>query len=189
MQKDPCSEFDYSSPRDSCGLLGALPAPEGYVKPASGDRGGDFGARSAGSVIGGVSIVKPKQYGGLTAYNMNSGDKSWWIPNGGMMKVTSRDPIFTGVTLPEQSARGQAEAITTKSLVIYGTGRGGGTPGAPPQIFAVDKATGKQVGSVKLEAKNTAVPMTFMHQGKQYIVYASGSEESTSLTALALPRK
>ena len=30
VQKDPCSEFDYSSPRDSCGLLGALPAPAGY---------------------------------------------------------------------------------------------------------------------------------------------------------------
>ena len=108
VQKDPCSEFDYSSPRDSCGLLGALPAPPGYVKPASGDRGGDFGARSAGSVIGGVSIVKPKPYGGITAYNMNSGDKAWWIPNGGMMKVTSRDPLFAGVTLPDQGARGQA---------------------------------------------------------------------------------
>ncbi len=189
VQKDPCSEFDYSSPRDSCGLLGALPAPAGYVKPASGDRGGDFGARSAGSMIGGVSIVKPKQFGGITAYDMNSGDKSWWIPNGGMMKVTSRDPLFAGVTLPDQGPRGQAEAITTKSLLIYGTGRGGGVPGAPPQLFAVDKATGKQVGSVKLEAKNTAVPMTFLHNGRQYIVYASGFEESTALTALVLPRK
>ena len=101
VQKDPCSEFDYSSPRDSCGLLGALPAPAGYQKPASGDRGGDFGARSAGSMIGGVSIVKPKQYGGITAYNMNTGDKSWWIPNGGMQKITSRDPLFAGVTLPD----------------------------------------------------------------------------------------
>jgi quinoprotein glucose dehydrogenase len=189
VQKDPCSEFDYSSPHDACGLPGALPAPAGYQKPASGDRGGDFGARSAGSVIGGVSIVKPKQYGGLTAYNMNSGDKSWWIPNGGMVKVTSRDPLFAGVTLPDQGARGQAEVITTKALVIYGTGRGGGAPGAPPQIFAVDKATGKQVGAVKIESKNTAVPMTFMHNGKQYIVFASGSEENTALTALALPRR
>ena len=25
LQKDPCSEFRYSSPRDNCGLIGALP--------------------------------------------------------------------------------------------------------------------------------------------------------------------
>ncbi len=189
LQKDPCSEFDYSSPRDSCGLDGALPAPPGYVKPTSGDRGGDFNARSAGSIIGGVSIVKPKRYGGLSAYNMNSGDKAWWIPNGGMMKVTSRDPLFAGVTLPEQGARGQSQAITTRTLVIYGTGRGGGIPGDTPRLFAVDKATGRQVGAVAIESRTTAVPMTFMHQGRQYIVFATGAEESTALTALVLPRR
>ena len=45
----------------------------------------------------------------------------------------------------------------------------------PPQIFAVDKATGKQVGAVKIPSKTTAVPMTFMHQGRQYIVFATGT--------------
>jgi quinoprotein glucose dehydrogenase len=189
VQKDPCSEFDYSSPRDSCGLLGALPAPAGYVKPQGGDRGGDFSARAGGSMIGGVSIVKPKPYGGITAYNMNSGDKSWWIPNGGMVKVTSRDPLFAGVTLPDQSARGQAQAMNTKTLMIYGTGRSGGAPGAAPMLYAVDKATGKEVGAVKIASKTTAVPMTFMHLGKQYIVFATGFEDNTGLTALTLPRK
>ena len=189
VQKDPCSEFDYSSPHDACGLPGAPPAPPGYRKPTTGDRGGDFAARSAGSMLGGVSIVKPKEFGGITAYNMNTGDKSWWQPNGGMMKVTSRDPLFAGVKLPDQGARGQAEIITTKSLMIYGPGRSGGAPGAPPAIYAVDKMTGKQVGAVKIESKNTAVPMTFLHKGRQYIVFASGSDESTALTALVLPRK
>ena len=59
--------------------------------------------------------------------------------------------------------------------------------GAPPQIFAVDKATGKQVGAVKIPSKTTAVPMTFMHQGKQYLVFATGTGDDTSLIALALP--
>ena len=127
LQKDPCSEFDYSSPRNSCGLLGALPAPPGY-EGAVRERGGDFAARAGGSIIGGVSIVKPKEYGGITAYNMKSGDKSWWAPNAGMLKVTSRDPLFAGVTLPPQGGRGQAQMITTKSLLIYGTGRSGGAP-------------------------------------------------------------
>ena len=184
LQHDPCSEFPYSSVHDSCGLLGALPTPPGYTAP-TGDRGGDFEARERLGMIGGVSIVKPKEYGGVTAYNLNTGDKAWWIPNGVSTKVTSSSPLFAGVTLPTLGGRGQAQVITTKSLVIYGTGRNGSD--SPPMLYAVDKATGKQVGAVRIPAKTTAVPMTFMHQGKQYIVFAIGAGSSTSLVAMTLP--
>jgi glucose dehydrogenase len=186
VQKDPCSEFRYSSPRDNCGLIGALPPPPGY-KPNPRGRGGDFEGRGAASRISGVSILKPKQLGGITAYNMSTGDKAWWIPNGGFVQVTSTDPLFAGVTLPPSGASGMAQVITTKTLVIYGTGRSGGVPDAPPQLFAVDKATGKQVGAVKIPSRTTAVPMTFLHQGRQYIVFATGAGANTSLVALALP--
>src|SRR3954452_19611025 len=71
LQKDPCSEFRYSSPHDSCGFLRAMPAPAGYKPPARGERGDGFEGRANASVIGGVSIVKPKEYGGITAYDMN----------------------------------------------------------------------------------------------------------------------
>jgi len=185
LQKDPCSEFPYSSIHDSCGLIGALPAPAGY-KPSS-ERAGGFDNRDAGSVIGGVSIVKPKEYGGITAYDMNSGDKKWWAPNVGMVPQTSNAPLFAGVTLPPQGGRGQAQIITTKTLVIYGSGRSGGVPGKGPELYAVDKATGKQVGAVKIPAKTTAVPMTFLHNGRQYIVFAIGAGSNTSLVALTLP--
>ena len=190
LQKDPCSEFRYSSPRDNCGLLGALPPPEGYTPPAGGGRGrgGGFEGRAGGSTIGGVSIVKPKQMGGITAYDLNTGDKSWWIPNGGFTPVTSNDPLFAGITLPPASGRGQAQVITTKSLVIYGTGRSGGPPGSTPKLFAVDKATGKELTALDIPSRTSAVPMTFLHQGRQYIVFASGAGSNTSLTALTLPR-
>jgi quinoprotein glucose dehydrogenase len=188
VQKDPCSEFDYSSPHDSCGQLGALPAPPGYKKE---DRGrGGFEGRSASSSIGGVSIAKPKELGGITAYNLNTGDKAWWIPNGGqLVPVKSDDPLFAGVSLPPAPpGRGHAQVITTKSLVIYGTGRSGGPPGVGPKIHAVDKATGKQVAAVDIPSKTSAVPMTFMHKGRQYIVFAAGAAGNTSLVALALPK-
>ena len=187
LKKDPCSEFRYSSPHDSCGLLGALPAPAGYKPPAREERGDGFEGRAAGSQIGGVSIVKPKEYGGIMAYDMNSGDKKWWAPNVGMMPVTSKDPLFAGVTLPPQGGRGQAQIITTKSLLIYGGGRNGGVPGGATELYAVDKATGKQVGAVKIPGRTTAVPMTFMHEGKQYIVFAMGGGNAPTLVALTLP--
>jgi quinoprotein glucose dehydrogenase len=185
LQKDPCSEFNLSSPRNSCGLLGALPTPAGYEVPEN--RGSGFAGRGNASVLHGVSILKPKELGGITAYDMKSGDKAWWIPNGGTIPVTSTDPLFRGITLPPRPAGGQAQVIVTKSLLIYGTGRSGGVPNAPTQIFAVDKATGKQVGAVEIPSRTSAVPMTFMHKGKQYIVFATGAGSSTSLVALRLP--
>jgi len=186
--KDPCSEFRYSSAHDSCGELGALPPPPGYVK---GGRGGGSGRSVVASNIGGVSILKPKELGGITAYNMNSGDKAWWIPNGGqLVPVETKDPLFAGVNLPPAApGRGQAQVITTKSLVIYGTGRSGGPPNAKPQLYAVDKATGKQVGAVAIPSRTSAVPMTFMHKGQQFIVFATGSGTNTSLVALTLPKE
>ena len=188
VQKDPCSEFRYSSPHDSCGLLGALPAPTGYVAQSGAARGNGFEGRGAGTTIGGVSILKPKPLGGVTAYDMNSGDKIWWIPNGVSTPVSTNDSLFAGVTLPPQPGRGQAQIITTKTLVIYGTGRSGGPPRPPFHLYAVDKATGKEVGQVQIPAKTTAVPMTFMHQGRQYIVFATGAGANTALVALTLPR-
>jgi quinoprotein glucose dehydrogenase len=207
LQKDPCSEFRYSSPRDNCGKLGAPPPPPGYTKQEVGS-----GRQVAPTNIDGVSIVKPKQMGGVTGYDMNTGDKKWWIPNGGVFRTpTPSSPLFAGVTLPPQPAiGGQPQVINTKTLMIYGTGRSGGAGGrgggggragaapaggaaAPtqpanqPQLYAIDKATGQQVASVRIPQVNTAVPMTFMHKGRQYIVFAYGQGANTGLTALSLP--
>jgi quinoprotein glucose dehydrogenase len=202
---DPCSEHRYSQPHNSCLVPGGAPPPPDYKPEENAGRGG-FGARVP-TTIAGVSILKPKQLGGITAYDLNTGDKKWWMANSGVMvKPQPTDPIFAGVDLPLTPAtNGQPEVINTKTLVIYGTGRGGGgggggaaarggRGGAPgpdlsPKLFALDKATGREVAAVSIPARNTAVPMTFLYQGKQYIVFATGQGSKTGLTALALPRK
>ncbi len=208
---DPCSELRYTSPHDSCGKIGATKPPTGYKSSAGGEgRGGGFSRLNVQTYIGenaqtGVSIFKPKEMGGITAYDLSTGDKKWWVPNGNRWReVTTTDPLFAGVTLPRIPALGgQPEVITTKTLVIHGTGRSGGGGGgrggaargggrggggAPPQLYAFDKATGKQVGAVNVPSVNSAVPMTFLYQGKQYIVFATGAGERTALVALTLPR-
>ena len=191
VQKDPCSEFDFSSPHDACHQGGALPPPPGYVPPA--ERQGDgFSRRGNFSNINGVSILKVKELGGITAYDMNSGDKKWWQPNGGYLAKQKIDTgLFAGVDLPLRPSGGQAQIIATKSLMIYGTGRNGRVGNNQPNanLFAVDKATGRQVGAVKIPSVTTALPMTFMHQGKQYIVFATGQGANTSLVAMALPNR
>ena len=190
VQKDPCSEFRYSSPRDNCGLIGALPPPAGYVRQASRESD-SFSGRAAFSQINGVSILKPKEHGGITAYNMNLGDKIWWSPNGVMVPPPKIDTgLFAGVALLPQAGPGQAQLIATKTLLIYGNGRSvhQSLRGANARLFALDKTTGKQVGAVKIPSQTTAVPMTFLHKGRQYIVFAAGQGANTSLVALSLPR-
>ncbi|MDB4913014.1 MAG: Pyrrolo-quinoline quinone repeat-containing protein [Gemmatimonadetes bacterium] len=189
LQHDPCSELKFTSPHDACGQPGVPAPPAGYKPPAPGASVGGFAGRSNGTTIGGVSILKPRELGGVIGYDLNTGDKKWWIPNGGKLTpVASTDPLFTGVQLPPSTGgRGQPQVITTKSLLVYGTGRGGGPPGQA-QLYAVDKATGKQVGAVNIPSKTSAVPMTFMHQGKQYIVFATGASNASNLVALTLPK-
>jgi quinoprotein glucose dehydrogenase len=189
VQKDPCSELDFTSPHDACNQGGALPPPPGYVPPAARQTDG-FSGRAAGSTINGVSILKVRELGGITAYDMNLGDKKWWGPNGGYLsKVKIDTGLFAGIDLPQRPSGGQAQVMTTKSLMIYGTGRQGrvGANQLNNNLFAVDKATGKEVGKVAIPSVTTAVPMTFMHQGKQYIVFATGSNRDTKLIALKLP--
>ena len=128
---------------------------------------------------------------------MNSGDKAWWIPNGVFVTPTPNPnypdaAMFKDVKLLPQSTGGQAQVMNTKTLMIYGTGRNGG-PAADAngmfRLYAMDKATGKEVGAVPIPSRTSAPPMTFMHQGRQYIVFATGSGNSTALIALALPGK
>ena len=53
---------------------------------------------------------------------------------------------------------------------------------------AYDKATGQEVGAVFTAAPESGSPMTYMHNGKQYIVIAiSGGNYSGELLAFRLP--
>jgi len=55
-------------------------------------------------------------------------------------------------------------------------------------LRAYDKATGKEVGAVYMPAPQTGSPMTYMLNGKQYIVVAvSGAGHSGELVAFKLP--
>jgi quinoprotein glucose dehydrogenase len=212
--KDPCSELRFTraslnGPHNSCGQLGAPSPPPDYVAPVRTGRAGAAGrgggrargpaggrsytdAPAGTSSIAGVSILKPRELGGITAFNMNTGDRAWWIPNGGFIQQTPNPnspdaALFKGVEVLPRGGGGQAQVMTTKTLVIYGTGRNGGGSRDQPTLFAVDKATGKEIAALEIPARTSAVPMTFMHHGRQYIVFATGAGSNASLVALRLP--
>ena len=71
--------------------------------------------------------------------------------------------------------------LATKTLLIS-------SPGGTPVLFAIDKQTGRRLGSVKLPAPSQYGLMGYMHQGRQYVVaQVGGGGHPGSLVALRLP--
>ncbi len=71
----------------------------------------------------------------------------------------------------------------TKTLLFVGEGVGGG-----PTLRAHDKLTGDIIAEIDLPNTQTGVPMTYEHDGKQYLVMTvSGSGSAAEIVAYALP--
>jgi len=130
----------------------------------------------------GLPILKPP-YGRITAIDMNTGEHLWWIPNGDTPEQIRNHPALQGLDIPNTGQPSHATVLVTRSLLIYGEGRGG-----EPRLHAVDKRTGDRLATIGLPAPTNTAPMTFMHEGRQYIVAAIGGAGHTgSLVALRLP--
>jgi quinoprotein glucose dehydrogenase len=133
--------------------------------------------------VDGLPLLKPP-YGRITAIDLNTGEHLWWIPNGDTPDEIKNNPALKGVEIGNTGAPTHATALVTRTLLIYGEGRG-----ARPLVHAVDKRTGKEIGAVKIPSPTTTAPMTFMHQGRQYFVSAIGDgEHGPGLVALRLPK-
>ncbi len=128
-------------------------------------------------------------YARLTAIDLNKGDILWQVANGDGLR---HHPAFKGLNLPPIGTPGRNSAIVTKSLVFMGEGAdtGVGVPaGFGGKMFrAFDKKTGKIVWETELPAGVSNSPMTYMVNGKQFIVVAvSGRNHPGEYVALSLP--
>ena len=132
----------------------------------------------------GLPIFKPP-YSTITAIDLNTGDHVWRIPNGTTPESVKNHPRLQGEDVGNTGARSHATKLVTKTLLMYGEGRG-----AAPIFRAVDKATGEELGSVELPGSTLTAPMTYMHDGVQYVVTAvSGRGMAGALVALRLPEE
>ena len=94
-------------------------------------------------------------------------------------------PRLKPLGLPPVGRPARGHALLTKTLLIVGQegntqrAEGGAVMAVDfeihdPKLCAFDKATGKIVGEVALPRNVTAAPMTYMLDGKQFIVFATG---------------
>ena len=140
-------------------------------------------------VVQGLSIVKPP-YAVISAIDLDQGDIKWQVPYGETPDAVRNHPALKGVNIPNTGQPGSVGLVVTKTLVILGDSQITTTPQHPrgAMLRAYDKATGKEVGSVLMPAPQSGSPMTYMVDGKQYIVVAvSGGAYSGEYIAYALP--
>jgi quinoprotein glucose dehydrogenase len=135
-------------------------------------------------------LIKPP-YGTISSINLDKGEIVWQIPHGETPDLIRNNSALKGVNI---SRTGQETwnvgTLVTKTLVIAGDGVVTTTPEHPrgAMLRAYDKATGKEVGAVYMPAPESGSPMTYMFNGKQYVVIAvSGGNYSGEYIAFSLP--
>jgi quinoprotein glucose dehydrogenase len=134
--------------------------------------------------------MKPP-YGTISAINLDTGDIVWQIAHGETPDALRSSAALRGLNIPRTGQSGyNIGTLVTKSLVIAGDGQVTTTPDHPrgAMLRAYDKTNGKEVGTVWMPAPQSGSPMTYMLNGRQYIVIAvSGGVYSGEYIAFALP--
>jgi len=183
---DPQTHLLYTFTWSNVSALGLLPADpkksdmnyiSGIARPASANAGAGEGAdaRTAGLFVQGLPLFKPP-YGSIVAINLDQGEIAWRTAHGETPDNIRNHPLLKGLNIPRTGRGGLVGILTTSTLVIAGE-RGTYTDEQgrnAARLRAYDKGTGKEVGAVFMPAGQTGSPMTYMMNGKQYIVIAIG---------------
>jgi quinoprotein glucose dehydrogenase len=134
--------------------------------------------RTNGLFHNGIPILKPP-YGFVTAVNLNTGAVAWQVPFGDDLELRN-NPALKGLKLPAQfgAVGTQGAMVTHGGLVFVG--------GGDTAFHALDELTGADLWRFDTGIRTGGTPMSFMMNGKQYVVIAVGSGDKTSLMAFAL---
>jgi glucose dehydrogenase len=172
-----------AGPGENTGADSPMPTRSAAPRPAGGGGGG-------GLTIQGLPLVKPP-YATISAINLDKGEIVWQIAHGETPDTIRNHPALKGLSIPRTGQSGyNIGTLITKTLVIAGEGQITTTADHPrgAMLRAYDKASGKEVGAVYLPAPQSGSPMTYMLNGKQYILVAvSGGAYSGEYLAFRLP--
>ena len=141
--------------------------------------------------VQGLPLVKPP-YGTISAISLDKGEIVWQIAHGDTPDMVRNHAALQGMNIPRTGLSGGVVTAVTKTLLLAGDSQVTTTPDHPRGaiLHAYDKATGKEVGRVWMPAQQSGGIMTYMWNGKEYIVVAlSGGNYSGEYIAYALPQE
>jgi quinoprotein glucose dehydrogenase len=129
-----------------------------------------------------LPLLKPP-YGRITAYDMNKGEIAWQVPNGGTPPNIKAALDKLGLTnVAPTGYPAQASFVVTKTLLLGGEGAAG-----RPILHAYDKKTGENIAEITMPGSQTAVPMSYTYQGRQFVLVSVGGRPAGQLVAFSLP--
>jgi quinoprotein glucose dehydrogenase len=133
--------------------------------------------------------MKPP-YGVLAAIDLKEGRVAWKVAHGETPDNVRNHPALRGRVIPRTGQSGWVGPVVTRTLVVIGDPQFTTTEdrGRGAMLRAYDKATGAEVGEVYMPAPQSGSPMTYLANGRQYIVVAvSGGPYAGEYIAYALP--
>jgi quinoprotein glucose dehydrogenase len=177
-----------SGPGENVGADAPLPARSGGRGGAAAQNEGGVG-RGLSLTPQGLPLLKPP-YGRITAINMDKGEFVWQIAHGETPDYIRNHPALKGLNIPRTGQSGYVGLLVTKTLLIAAEPQATTTGDRPrgAMLRAYDKASGHERGAVWMPAPGSGTPMTYMLNGKQYIIVpVSGGNYSGEYLAFALP--
>ena len=141
-----------------------------------------FGGAPKAPGLKGLPISKPP-YSRVTAIDLNTGEHVWMAPMG---DGPVNHELLKDLDLPPLGLPGRTFPLVTKSLLFIGQGSklNGTERDTPAKLAVFDKANGEFLGNIELPSSPAGNPLTYMHNGKQYIAVATVSRQ---MVAVALP--
>jgi glucose dehydrogenase len=134
--------------------------------------------------LAGIPDLFKGPLGRITAIDMNTGEHLWQIPNGEMsMKQQTafkNNRLLKGMDIDTNWGRRQHSAMLTTPTMLMQTAM---LADDRAYLLAIDKKTGKRIGQVQVPALSQYGIMTYLHNGKQYVVLPRNG----GYTAVALP--
>ena len=117
---------------------------------------------------GGLALLKN---GDKVRIDLNTGEHLWMMPHGDMAQEQQdafrNNPLMKGLNVGTNLGRGNHAALMTTPTLLFATGQ---TADNRPHLFGIDKRTGKRVGAVQTPSMGQYGLMTYLHQGKQYVI-------------------
>jgi len=137
-----------------------------------------------GQIAPGVPFVKPP-WGRITAIDLSSGDHAWMVPNGDTPPFVAERLKLPPASIPNTGKASRAGLLVTRTLLFAGEGTNGGS-----NFWVLDKRTGERIARLDIPSgTQTGVPMTYLHNGRQYVVFATtAAGQPSEIVAYALPQ-
>ena len=137
----------------------------------------------------GLPLIKPP-WGRITAIDLNTGAHVWMRANGEAPDYVRDHPALADIEIGYWGRPDRSGLLVTPTLLFAGEGGGmyAGYGSGGTKLRAHDKGTGAVLAEIELPARQTGTPMSYMHQGRQYVVMAVGApRQAAEFVAYALP--